>query len=173
MRRAMASSMAFARDAIAPATLFHEADIESWWASDHDVTTRLIRAVVAACAAVPIANAAYDESAGTLQEHAHVDLGIAVDMPDGLIVPVLRDAGGRNQHGIREASTPSRTPRSSAPSPPKRSSSFRRRSRSSAPGASCLRRCRLTGAGSPSTIIFRFRSRSITASSPVVTRRGS
>jgi hypothetical protein len=48
MRRAMASSMAFARDAIAPATLFHEADIESWWASDHDVTTRLIRAVVAA-----------------------------------------------------------------------------------------------------------------------------
>ena len=32
-----------------------------------------------------------------------VDLGIAVDTPDGLIVPVLRDAGGRNQHGISEA----------------------------------------------------------------------
>ena len=101
MRRAMAESMARSRDAIAPATLWDDADIEAWWASDHDVTTHLIQAIVAACAAVPIINAWFDGAAGTIAERPRVDLGIAVDTADGLIVPVLRDAGGRDARSLR------------------------------------------------------------------------
>ena len=103
MRRAMAESMSRSRDAIAPATLWDQADIEAWFASDHDVTTRLIHAIVAACAAVPIMNALYDDVAGSVALQQRVDLGIAVDTPDGLIVPVIRDAGGRDANALRES----------------------------------------------------------------------
>lgn len=101
MQRAMAQSMSRSRDAIAPATIYDQVDIEAWWASDHDVTTRLIKAIVAACAAVPVLNAWYDDAAGTIQKLPRVDLGMAVDTPDGLIVPVIRDAGGRDVAGLR------------------------------------------------------------------------
>ncbi|HVA38998.1 MAG TPA: dihydrolipoamide acetyltransferase family protein [Candidatus Dormibacteraeota bacterium] len=101
IRRAMAENMARAHAAVAAATVWDQADIEAWWGLDHDATTRLIRAVVAACAAVPIVNAWYDERALVLRHHPRVDLGIAVDTPDGLIVPVLRDAGGRDAESLR------------------------------------------------------------------------
>ena len=101
MQRAMSQSMSRSRDAIAPATLYDQVDIEAWWSSDHDVTTRLIAAIVAACAAVRIMNSSYDDAAGTIQSNPRVDLGIAVDTPDGLIVPVLRDAGARNAATLR------------------------------------------------------------------------
>ena len=102
IRRAMAESMSRARDTISPASLYDYADIEAWFASDHDLTTRLIQAVVAACATVPVANATYDDQANTLRLNARVDLGMAVDTPDGLIVPVIRDAGNRNARSLRE-----------------------------------------------------------------------
>lgn len=102
LRRSMAENMARAGAAIVPATLYDEADIEEWWASDHDVTTRLIRAVVAACAAVPVLNARFDDKALTLETHPRIDLGLAVDTSDGLIVPVIRDAGGRDAKTLRD-----------------------------------------------------------------------
>jgi pyruvate dehydrogenase E2 component (dihydrolipoamide acetyltransferase) len=40
----------------------------------------------------PLLNASIDVDAGTCTFHAYVDLGIAVDTPSGLVVPVLRDA---------------------------------------------------------------------------------
>lgn len=101
MQRAMAQSMSRARDSISPATLYDRVDIEAWWASDRDVTTRLIGAIVAACAAVPVMNTTYDEANDTLRRNPRVDLGMAVDTSDGLIVPVIRDAGGRNAAALR------------------------------------------------------------------------
>ncbi|HUA07638.1 MAG TPA: dihydrolipoamide acetyltransferase family protein [Candidatus Acidoferrales bacterium] len=102
MRRSMAENMARAGAAIVPATLWDEADIEEWYASDHDVTTRLIHAIVAACAAVPVLNASFDDRTMSLEEHPRVDLGLAVDTPEGLIVPVIRDAGGRDPKKLRD-----------------------------------------------------------------------
>jgi len=102
IRRAMAESMARARDSISPATLYDQADIEAWFASDHDLTTRLVQAIVAACAAVPVANTTYDDQANTLQRNSRVDLGIAVDTADGLIVPVIRDAANRDPRSLRK-----------------------------------------------------------------------
>jgi pyruvate dehydrogenase E2 component (dihydrolipoamide acetyltransferase) len=103
MRRAMAENMARAHASVAVATLYDEADVDAWFAGDHDVTTRLVHAVVAACASVPVLNAWFDDSAMGmgLQFHPRVDLGIAVDTPDGLIVPVLRNAAALDSERIR------------------------------------------------------------------------
>ncbi len=43
-------------------------------------------------AAHPLLNASIDVEAGTCTFHDYVNLGIAVDTPNGLVVPVLRDA---------------------------------------------------------------------------------
>jgi pyruvate dehydrogenase E2 component (dihydrolipoamide acetyltransferase) len=50
-----------------------------------------------------VLNAWFDDSAMAmgLQFHPRVDLGIAVDTPDGLIVPVLRDAATLDSQRIR------------------------------------------------------------------------
>jgi 2-oxoisovalerate dehydrogenase E2 component (dihydrolipoyl transacylase) len=93
VRRAMALNMARAHAAVVPATLWDEADVEEWWAPDADVTLRLILAMAAGCAAVPALNARYDGATMTRLIAPRVDLGVAVDTEDGLIVPVLRDIG--------------------------------------------------------------------------------
>lgn len=87
MRRAMARAMERSRDAVVPTTVTDRADINVW-DRDENPTVRLVHALAAACATEPALNAWFD---GTrLQRHDHVDLGLAVDTPDGLIVPVLR-----------------------------------------------------------------------------------
>lgn len=100
VRRSMARRMAEAHAQVVPATVIDEADIEAW-AADADVTLRLIRAIVAGCRAEPALNAAFDGAAQARRLNERIDLGIAVDMPDGLFVPVLRDAGGREPGDLR------------------------------------------------------------------------
>lgn len=90
-RRAMADAMARAHAEIVPATVTDEADVEGW-PSHTDPTVRLVRAVVAGCRAEPALNAWLDARAGERRLHERVDLGVAVDTPDGLLVPVVRAA---------------------------------------------------------------------------------
>ena len=52
----------------------------------------IAHATVRALARHPLLNASIDVDAGTMTLHAGVNLGIAVDAPNGLIVPVIRDA---------------------------------------------------------------------------------
>lgn len=101
MRRSMAVNMARAHAEVVPATVFDEADIEAWWKPGADATVRLIRAIVAGCRSVPALNAWYDGRAMARQLRPQIDLGIAVDTEEGLIVPVLRDAGGGDPDGLR------------------------------------------------------------------------
>ena len=82
--------MARAGRQVVPATLQDDADIERW-KRDEDVTTRLIRAMIAACAAEPALNSRFDSESLSLCNQKCVDLGLAIDSPDGLFVPVLRD----------------------------------------------------------------------------------
>lgn len=97
----MAQRMAKAHAEVVPATVIDDADIEAWPAGE-DVTLRLIRAVVAGCRAEPALNAWFDSAAGGRRLNETIDLGIAVDMPDGLFVPVLRDVGGREAADLRD-----------------------------------------------------------------------
>jgi pyruvate dehydrogenase E2 component (dihydrolipoamide acetyltransferase) len=100
VRRAMAQNMARSGAEVVPATVTDEADVEAW-PPDADPTLRLIRAVVAGCAAAPALNAWYDGRAMARTLHERIDLGLAVDTPEGLFVPVLRDVGRRDDADLR------------------------------------------------------------------------
>jgi pyruvate dehydrogenase E2 component (dihydrolipoamide acetyltransferase)/2-oxoisovalerate dehydrogenase E2 component (dihydrolipoyl transacylase) len=56
----------------------------------------IVKAVASALQEVPVANATLDEEAGEVVYHARYDIGIAVATPQGLIVPVIRDAAQKN-----------------------------------------------------------------------------
>jgi len=101
VRRAMAKRMAEAHAAVVPATVSDEADVEAWAGETADVTVRLARALAVAAAAEPALNAWFDAAAEGRRLLQRVDLGIAVDTPDGLFVPVLRDVGARDAKSLR------------------------------------------------------------------------
>ncbi len=88
-RRAMAHTMSLARDQTALSTVCDDADIENW-TSPGNYTLRLMRAMVAGWRASPALNAWYDPADNSRILLKHVNLGVAVDTPGGLLVPVLR-----------------------------------------------------------------------------------
>jgi 2-oxoisovalerate dehydrogenase E2 component (dihydrolipoyl transacylase) len=98
IRRAMARRMAYAHSQVVPATVMDEADISAW---EGDVSVRLVRAIVAGCRAAPGLNAWFESDGETLRVLSRIDLGIAVDTPDGLLVPVLRNVGERAAADLR------------------------------------------------------------------------
>jgi pyruvate dehydrogenase E2 component (dihydrolipoamide acetyltransferase) len=100
VRRAMAANMAVATAEVASATLMDDADIHAWPAGT-DTTIRLVRAIVAGCRAEPSLNVWYDAKAGWRRLVKKVHIGIAVDTPEGLFVPVLRDCGERDEADLR------------------------------------------------------------------------
>jgi pyruvate dehydrogenase E2 component (dihydrolipoamide acetyltransferase) len=63
------------------------------------VSDFVTKAVAAALLRHPAVNATFDEKKGEITRHGDVNLGIAVAVPDGLIVPVLR---GVDPMGLRE-----------------------------------------------------------------------
>jgi pyruvate dehydrogenase E2 component (dihydrolipoamide acetyltransferase) len=89
-RRTMAANMARAWREVVHATVQDDADVEAW-AETQDVTGRLIRALIAGCAVEPALNASFDGATVSLRKNPKINLGIAIDGPDGLFVPVLRD----------------------------------------------------------------------------------
>jgi 2-oxoisovalerate dehydrogenase E2 component (dihydrolipoyl transacylase) len=101
LRRTMAQSMRLARDNVAKCTLFDDADLHLW-RKNEDFTTRLLRAIGAGCKAEPALNAWFDGPSQTRRLLPQVDVGMAVDTADGLIVPVIRDVGNRTAAQLRE-----------------------------------------------------------------------
>jgi 2-oxoisovalerate dehydrogenase E2 component (dihydrolipoyl transacylase) len=100
VRRAMAANMALAHSEVASATLMDDADVHAW-PEGTDTTIRLVRAIVAGCVAEPSLNAWYDAKGGWRRLVNKVHIGIAVDTPEGLFVPVLRDCGNRDSEDLR------------------------------------------------------------------------
>jgi 2-oxoisovalerate dehydrogenase E2 component (dihydrolipoyl transacylase) len=101
-RRAMAQSMSRTRDEVPLCTIFDDGDIDEWL-NKKDFTARSIRAIVAGCAAEPALNGFYEPQGMVHQKEARVDVAMAVDSGDGLIVPVIRNAEGMDTGQIREA----------------------------------------------------------------------
>jgi len=100
VRRAMAQNMALAQREVAAATVIDDADVDAW-AEGTDITIRLIRAIVAGCRAAPALNAVFDSAAGARHLLKKIEVGIAVDTPEGLFVPVLRDVANRDAEDLR------------------------------------------------------------------------
>ncbi len=94
LRRAMHQSMSLARDNVMNCTLFDDADLHDWRKGE-DFTIRLLRAIGFAAAAVPALNAWYDGESQSRRMMDRVDVAMAVDTLEGLLVPVVRDVGNR------------------------------------------------------------------------------
>jgi 2-oxoisovalerate dehydrogenase E2 component (dihydrolipoyl transacylase) len=100
MRRAMAQRMAAAHAQVVPASVTDEADIGGW-APGEDATIRLVQAIAAACKAEPSLNVWYNAASGERRLFKRIDIGMAVDTAEGLIVPVLRNVGERDARDLR------------------------------------------------------------------------
>lgn len=102
VRRVMASTMKQTQLSMIPVTLVDDADIHAW-PEKTDITLRLIRAIMAACQREPRLNAWFDEATLALCKHSQIDLGIAVDAPEGLFVPVLKNVAQASAVNLRKA----------------------------------------------------------------------
>jgi pyruvate dehydrogenase E2 component (dihydrolipoamide acetyltransferase) len=100
VRRNMVRVMSQAHAEVVPTTLMDDADLHAW-SPGEDIMARLIRAIVHASAAEPALNAWLNAKEGTLRRHARVDVGIAVDSPEGLFVPALRSCDRLDPAGVR------------------------------------------------------------------------
>lgn len=101
LRRAMVQSMTVARDNVTNCTIFDDADLH-YWREGENITTRLLRAIAAGCQAQPALNAWFDGTTQSRRLMPHVHIGMAVDTPEGLIVPVIRDVGSRSAAELRK-----------------------------------------------------------------------
>ena len=90
VRRNMVRVMSQAHAEVVPTTLMDDADLHAW-SHGEDIMARLIRSLAHAAAAEPSMNAWLNAKEGTLRRHSRVDVGIAVDSPEGLFVPALRN----------------------------------------------------------------------------------
>lgn len=101
VRRAMAINMEKSRDQVVHVSLFDDVDIHEWQTGE-DTTLRLIQAISTACLAEPSLNSWYEGSQRSLRTLTPVDIGIAVDTPDGLFVPVMRNTQQRDKSDLKK-----------------------------------------------------------------------
>lgn len=101
VRKAMAQSMALAHREVAAVTLFEDVSIAAW-PKGTDITARLIRAIAKAAKAEPYLNAWYDPAQTAIIPSDALHLGLAVDTPDGLFVPVIKDADKQTPETLRK-----------------------------------------------------------------------
>lgn len=101
VQRAMVQSMSQSHRGVVPVSLMDDADLHSW-SGKQDITLRLIRAIEVACKEVPIMNAYFDGEAMRYQLNESINVGMAVDTPHGLYVPVLKDIARINDAELRQ-----------------------------------------------------------------------
>ncbi len=105
-RRMAARKMVLSKSTVPHALLVDEADATNLLAMREDlrevgrkegvkitILPFIVQAAVTALRAHPAMNASLDEARGEIVRKKRYDIGIAVDMEDGLVVPVIRDAG--------------------------------------------------------------------------------
>lgn len=105
-RRMAAKKMVLSKSTIPHALLVDEADVSKLLAMRESlreigakegvkitILPFIVQAVVTALRTHPAMNASLDEARGEIVRKKRYDIGVAVDMEDGLVVPVIRDAG--------------------------------------------------------------------------------
>ena len=112
VRRVIAQRMTDAHRIVPPVTHVEECDVTELDATRKLANERspdeirltympfIVKAVVAALRDYPALNASLDEAAKEIVFHDRYDIGIAVDTPAGLTVPVVRDAGNKRLREI-------------------------------------------------------------------------
>lgn len=100
-RRTMARNMALSHAQVVPVSIYEDVDIGDW-KKGTDITMRLVRAIASACETSPAVNCWFDGDNLSRRLLDEVHIGIAVDTPDGLFVPVLRDVNHRSLKDLRK-----------------------------------------------------------------------
>jgi len=90
-KKVMAQTMSKSCQQVPAVTLFDDANV-SVWSKEENITLRLLEAMVKACVEVPLLNAWFDEENLTIQMFKDINIGVAVNINDGLYVPVIRGA---------------------------------------------------------------------------------
>lgn len=102
VRRTMARTMSEAHAQVVLTNIFDEVDISAW-SGDNDITIRIIQALCHACHEEPALNAWFDEHNVARHVYKDVHLGLAMDSPDGLFVPVINAAQKQNAKSLRQS----------------------------------------------------------------------
>ena len=102
LRRAMARSMSASQAEVPLATVCDDADVHGW-SKPGDYMLRLVRALIGAWRIEPALNAWYDAASNGRVLFDHIDLAIAVDTPQGLIVPVVRHIENKTPEELKAA----------------------------------------------------------------------
>ena len=100
-RRSMARIMSESHAQVVATTLMDDADIHAWQPGQ-DITLRLLRSLWAGAQAEPGLNAWYNGKDNLRMIHKGMDVGIAVDTPDGLFVPALRGVHAASAAELRQ-----------------------------------------------------------------------
>lgn len=100
-RKAMVQSMALSHAHVVPVSIVDDADLFSW-NKEEDFTLRLLRAIEAAVKTVPLLNASFDAKNFSFIQNDAINIGLAVDTPHGLFVPVLKDVGNKSNAELRD-----------------------------------------------------------------------
>lgn len=103
-RRTMARVMAESHAQVVPTSLMDDADVHRW-SFGQDMTVRLLRSIWAGAQAEPGLNAWYDAAQNMRMIHKGMDVGMAVDTPDGLFAAALRNVHAGSAEDIRNALT--------------------------------------------------------------------
>jgi pyruvate dehydrogenase E2 component (dihydrolipoamide acetyltransferase) len=98
--RVMSQTMTKANSEVCHASLFDQADIAGW-PEGSDITGRIMRSVIAAAMVEPAINAWFDGETLEKTTHKEMHLGVAVDSPRGLFVPVVKNADALSPKELR------------------------------------------------------------------------
>jgi len=98
VRYFMAKAMTKAHQESVPVTIVDDADVTDLTS---DITIALIKAITRGVKAEPALNAWYDSETKMRQLQASIHLGLAVDTPDGLFVPVIKNVQTKNAEALR------------------------------------------------------------------------
>ena len=101
-RRTMARVMSESHSQVVATTLMDDADIHLW-THGQNITVRLLRSLWAGALVEPGLNAWYDGEQNMRMIHKGMDVGMAVDTPDGLFAAALRNVHNSGAAEIRAA----------------------------------------------------------------------
>ncbi len=116
IRKAIAKAMIKSWDTVAYTNLVNEVNMTKIWDKRKKIvkpifektgikitfTALIAFAIIKALKDFPILNAKYDKSKDEILEYSSINLGIAVDTPKGLMVPVIKDANKKSLIEIGE-----------------------------------------------------------------------
>lgn len=101
VRRIMAQTMTQSHAEIVPVTIIEDVDITDLPAKT-DITVKLLKAIATAANEEPALNVWFDGHLMARQLFKEVNIGLAVDTPEGLFVPVIREVGSKSEKELRE-----------------------------------------------------------------------